>query len=248
MGAAFSKGRCGVCYFKLPEGSKPVKRHIQRVYGWNSDQAGAEAALEPFDAPLERTKLVDDESPHLALATDWRGLQDSVSRGCRGCQAISDLLLAAADDDGVVLDEESKMVFVWSGGTSRAANHGNFDCTGLLKVRMRIWTTSPRPMPYNLAVKLGSPDIKLEDDDVETKDPLSRVWTFTFDVDCVDGAKDKKHCEHTALGMGGHPILYNSLTDRRLQRILLRTRIRWHLVIPDRNAPWNRSKTGSQTA
>lgn len=248
MGAAFSTRRCGVCYFELPEGSKSVKRKIQRVYGLSLDHRGAEAAYEPFDAPLELTKIMDAGYAHLAISTDWPGLQESVLRGCRGCQAISELLLAAAADDEVVLNEESKMVFMWRGRASRTDPHGQFNCVGLLKVRMRVWTASPRQVPFNLAVTLGTRDIKMEDDDVEMEDPGSRVWTFTFDVDCVNAAKDKKHCEHTFLEIDDHPILYDLLTDRRLQHILLHMKIPWNSVTLDQNAPCNRLKTGSQTA
>ncbi|KAK2598260.1 hypothetical protein N8I77_011684 [Diaporthe amygdali] len=224
MGAAFSSTtrQCGVCYFELPKGSKPVKRHVRRRFLWRLDRVpAATEAHEPFDAPLKHTTLKKSQYATVVLVTDWDGLQESVSRGCRGCQAITQLLFAAAADDDVVLDEKSKIVFEWiggwKGGFSRLSQNGSFNRRGLLELRMKVRSASPRETPYDALIPLGSSDFKVEDDDSGAEDPLSSIWTFRFDVDRLDDEKDRRR---------SHPFAYEASvafgdtgSERSLQQV-----------------------------
>lgn len=217
MGASFSSTRrCGLCYFELPEKSGSVKGHILRRYEWREvPRFRATEAYEPFDAPLRHTTLkeIRAKTTKVWLSTNWDGLQDSISRGCRGCQAIADLLSAAADDDKVDLDKKSRLTLNWKLGSSRSVVAGGFDGLGLLEVRIKVRTPSadePRSTPNNRVVAFRDPntmkgsrlldDHDSEGDDADTGDPRSKIWVFSFDINRADDEEDKRHCEPTTQG------------------------------------------------
>ncbi|KAL1873894.1 hypothetical protein Daus18300_003766 [Diaporthe australafricana] len=234
MGATFSSTkRCGLCYFELPEASGKVKGRILRRYEWReTPQFRATEAYEPFDAPLRHTTLkeIRAKTTKVWLSTDWDGLQESIKRGCRGCQAIADLLSKAADDDKVVLDKKSRLTLNWKLRSSRSVVAGGFDGLGLLEVRMKVRTPEaddPRPTPNNRVVSFRDPntmkgDRLLDDHDSEgdnggTDDPRFRIWVFNFDINRADDQEDKRH---------SHPFAYEDVvafgdtgSDRSLQQV-----------------------------
>ncbi|KAI3401140.1 hypothetical protein diail_286 [Diaporthe ilicicola] len=229
MGAAVSsrRGRCGLCYFELPEACEPVNRHVLRRYVWREGPPGkdvqATEALGPFDAPLKHTTPKDIQAKciRVILGTEWSGLQESVSRGCRGCQAIAEVLLAAAADDNVDLDVKSKMNFEWEPGfSSKYSQTRRSAVMGLLSVRMKVRTRTAdpgkaprsRPTPFNMVIplreltpmersKLTDEYYGSENDNAGTGDPHSQYWTFRIDVSRVEDEEKKRH---------SHPFAYET--------------------------------------
>lgn len=166
----------------------------------------------PFDAPLKHTKLKELRAKcfEIFLGTDWAGLQESISRGCAGCKAMAELLLAAAKDDDVELDEKSGLTFLWRprAWVSRVSHAGRYDSAGILKVVIKARFASPRQSPFGHVPKLRDRISKndgrladVSDDEAETEEPLSKNWTFWIDIDRVNDGEKGKHCKHATQGM-----------------------------------------------
>lgn len=224
MGAEISrtKRRCGLCLFELPEASGSVKRQITRRYEWFEDpdasyrEKQATEAHEPFDAPLKHKKLKElrAKCSTVFLDTDWDGLQESISRGCTGCKALAELLLAAAKDDKVELDEKSRMTLLWThrAELSRVSHAGRYDSAGTLKVVIKVKTASPRQTPVGTYLVFREASGRLPDDyddNAVTEDPLSKLWTFRFDIDRVNDGEKGRHCKHATHGMNETAFLNN---------------------------------------
>jgi hypothetical protein len=118
-------------------------------------------------------------------ATTWSQFESSVGRGCDGCKALKELLLAAAEDDNVAIIQNGgvsrEMKFVWGLAKINKPYPGVRTGNGLLSIDAKV-DSSGR---YNFVAYSSTTLRRL----------ACSMWTFRFDID-HHGVKDPaRHCE-----------------------------------------------------